>query len=107
MIDKIKAFVDGLTSPWLIFIAASVGLGIYLVFARFFSKLWVGLTLLVLTTGFFVVSTFDANFRKIVTAPDNVPIVGTIFLVGFFTWFAIRKGVLNDERMAKGQPTFE
>ncbi len=105
--DKIKAFINGLTSPALIFIVASIGLGLYLTFARFFSKRWVGILMFFLLAGFFIVSSFDPNFRKIVTTPDNVPIVGTIFLVGFFTWFAIRKGVANDMRMEKGQPTFE
>ena len=105
--DKIKAVIDGLTSPSLIFIVASIGLGAYLAFARFFSKLWMGIFLLVLVTGFFIASSFDANFRKVVTTPDNVPIVGTIFLVGFFTWFAIRKAVQNDVQTEKGQPTFE
>ena len=31
------------------------------------------------------------NFRLIVTKPDNVPIVGLIFLLVFFTWYSIAK----------------
>ena len=31
---------------------------------------------------FFIFGTFDPNFRLIVTKPDNVPIVGLIFLLG-------------------------
>jgi hypothetical protein len=49
----------------------------------------------------------DPNFRLIVTKEDNVPIVLLIFTVGFFTWLAFRKGVLNDERLAKGEPPAE
>ena len=41
---------------------------------------------------FFVFGTFDPNFRLIVTKPDNVPIVGLIFLLVFFTWYSIREG---------------
>jgi hypothetical protein len=51
---------------------------------------------------FFAVGTFDPNFRLIVTKPDNVPIVGLIFLLVFFVWYSIREGVLNDRRIAAG-----
>src|SRR6202022_2044950 len=56
---------------------------------------------------FFVFGTFDPNFRLIVTKPDNVPIVGLIFLLVFFVWFSIREGVLNDRRIAAGQGPVE
>ena len=56
---------------------------------------------------FFVLGSFDPNFRLIVTKPDNVPIVGLIFLLVFFVWFSIREGVLNDRRIAAGQGPIE
>ena len=56
---------------------------------------------------FFVFGTFDPNFRLIVTKPDNVPIVGLIFLLVFFVWYSIREGVLNDRRIAAGQGPIE
>jgi hypothetical protein len=31
------------------------------------------------------------NFRQIVTKPDNVPIVGLIFLLVFFVWYSIAR----------------
>ena len=37
---------------------------------------------------YFGLSMTDFDFRDIVTKPDNVPIVGLIVLVGFFTWLA-------------------
>src|SRR5262249_31254882 len=49
----------------------------------------------------------DPNFREIITKEDNVPIVLLIFSVGFFTWLAFRKGVLNDARLARGEPPLE
>ena len=49
---------------------------------------------------FFVFGLFDPNFRLIVTKPDNVPIVGLIFLLVFFTWYSMREAVLNDRRIA-------
>jgi hypothetical protein len=42
-----------------------------------------------------------------VTKPDNVPIVGMLFLVPFFTWFAMREAVRNDDRLARGQQVVE
>src|SRR5438067_1168742 len=56
---------------------------------------------------FFIFGTFDPNFRLIVTKPDNVPIVGLIFLLVFFVWYSIREGVLNDRRIAAGQGPIE
>src|SRR6266567_259089 len=49
----------------------------------------------------------DPEFRKIITKPDNVPIPLLIYSVGFFTWLALRRGVLNDERMARNEPPLE
>jgi hypothetical protein len=56
---------------------------------------------------FFIFGTFDPNFRLIVTKPDNVPIVGLIFLLVFFVWYSIREAVLNDRRIAAGQGPVE
>jgi len=56
---------------------------------------------------FFVFGVFDPNFRLIVTKPDNVPIVGLIFLLVFFTWYSMREAVLNDRRIAAGQGPIE
>lgn len=44
----------------------------------------------------------DANFRLIVLKPDNVPIVGLIFLVAFFLWLSLTQAKENDDAIAKG-----
>ncbi len=49
----------------------------------------------------------DPDFVAIVAKPDNVPIVGLIFLLGFFTWLSARKAVLNDQRLAQSLPPME
>ncbi len=105
--ESFKVFIDHFTTPYLIFTLAAIGLLLYLHFARFFSRRSVGFAMLGALVAFFIFSSLDTNFRKIVSTPDNVPIVGTIFLVGFFTWFALKKGVENDMRTEKGEPTFE
>lgn len=51
---------------------------------------------------FFLFGLTDVNFRKIVTKADNVPIVGLLFLVVFFLWFALKQGWENDARIAQG-----
>jgi len=56
---------------------------------------------------FFLVSLFDYDFRLIVTKPDNVPIVGMLFLIPFFTWFSMREAVRNDRRTSEGKPLTE
>lgn len=60
---------------------------------------WVMFNLTLLLMG---VSMTDPNFAAIVTKPDNVPIVGLIFLLGFFTWLATYRAVINDDRIAQG-----
>jgi hypothetical protein len=74
---------------------------------RFFVKpmvAWAGLNLALLAMGF---SMTDPNFAAIVTKPDNVPIVGLVFLLGFFTWLGAYKAVQNDDRAAQGLEPLE
>lgn len=49
----------------------------------------------------------DYNFFANVSRPDNIPIPMLIYSVGFFTWLAMRRAVINDERMDKGEPPLE
>ena len=65
---------------------------------------WSGLNLALVLMG---LSMVDPNFAAIVTKPDNVPIVGLVFLLGFFTWLATSKAVENDERLKQGLPPLE
>ena len=65
---------------------------------------WIIFNLALLFVGF---SMTDYNFAQIVTKPDNVPIVGMIFLLGFFTWLATYQAVQNDERDKLGLEPLE
>ena len=56
---------------------------------------------------FLGLSYFDPDFQDIVTKPDNVPIVGMLFLVPFFTWFSLREAVRNDQRLDQSKPLIE
>jgi len=57
--------------------------------------------------GFFVYAFPDPNFNQIVTKGDNIPIVGMLASVIFFTWLSLRRAVINDERTKKGEATLE
>jgi len=43
------------------------------------------------------------NFLEIVSKPDNIPIVGMLLLVLFFTWVGMRQAFRNDKRIEEGR----
>jgi hypothetical protein len=43
------------------------------------------------------------QFIDILTKPDNIPIVGMLFLVLFFTWIALKQGLRNDQLLEEGR----
>lgn len=43
------------------------------------------------------------NFLEIVTKPDNIPIVGMLILVIFFTWLGLRQALTNDKLIEEGR----
>ncbi len=66
-----------------------------------------GIVLFAALGGGIGLSYLDPNFAAVATLPDNVPIVGMIFLVGFFFWYAMHRAYENDRRVAAGMPTVE
>ncbi len=54
-----------------------------------------------------ILAMFNDHFRDISTKSDNVPIFIMVFGVGFFTWLSFRQAVVNDRRLAQGQPPVE
>jgi hypothetical protein len=103
----IKGFFNALADPRLFFILAVLSL-VLLVWKR--EKIVptsVGYGLMGVLTLFFIFGIFDPNFKLIIGKPDNVPIVGLIFLLVFFVWYGMREGVLNDRRIAAGKGPIE
>jgi len=43
------------------------------------------------------------NFLEIVTKPDNIPILGMLLLILFFTWIGIRQAFRNDKLIEEGK----
>ncbi len=103
----LKGLVDTLADPRLFFLLA--GSGLFLMIwqrERLVSNAF-GYGAIGMLAAFFAVGSFDPNFRLIVTKPDNVPIVGLIFLLVFFVWYSLREAVLNDHRIVAGQGPIE
>jgi len=103
----IRSGIDSVSGPTTFFIAATLGFIAMLVFRRTLANGVVAWGLVNAFLLFFGLSMTDYDFREIVTKPDNVPIVGLIVLVGFFTWVGLRRAVINDARMELGLPNLE
>ena len=58
---------------------------------------------LVLSLVFLGVSLCDPQFAAVALAPDNIPIVAMLYLLGFFTWLATAQAVENDRRLRAGR----
>src|SRR5437867_817301 len=103
----IKGLINAVADPRLFFLLAAAALVVVVWKRQVVASNAVGYGVLGLLAVFFAFGTFDPNFRLIVTKPDNVPIVGLIFLLVFFVWYSVREGVLNDRRIAAGQGPIE
>lgn len=103
----VKDLLDHVMTPTWYMLGTAATLLVVFVARRFFVKpavAWTGLNLALLFLGF---SLTDPNFAAIVAKPDNVPIVGMLLLLGYFTWLGAAQAVKNDERAARGEPPLE
>lgn len=105
--EAIKELINSFSSPVLIFSLATGFLFLYLSFPKQLTSPLPSILMAAGTIVFFAFGLTDKQFRTIVTTPDNVPIVGMLFIMMYFTWYALRKAVLNDERLAEGKPPIE
>jgi hypothetical protein len=103
----LKGIINALADPRLFFILVASSLVLLVWKRERFASSAFGYGLLGFLAVFFAFGSFDPNFKLIVTKPDNVPIVGLIFLLIFFVWFSMREAVLNDRRIAAGQGPLE
>jgi hypothetical protein len=103
----LRRFINFLMNPTTYTILSIVFLGILYVTRRWWTRPLVAWILFNASLLFLGYSMTDWNFAQIVTKPDNVPIVGLIFLLGFFTWLATYRAVQNDERAKQGLEPLE
>jgi hypothetical protein len=121
VLDALKHAVNWLSEPSRFFII-TVALFLALIFPGEVGPAWlrritrplaavytpkVGAIVFAVLGGLFAISCLDPNFALIVGKPDNVPIAGMIFLVGFFVWFGLQQGRLNDRQAEAAQPIVE
>jgi hypothetical protein len=103
----VRDLINYAMSPTWYTVGSFVLLAILYLGRRFFVKpmvAWIMLNLAMLLMG---LSMTDWNFAQIVMKPDNVPIVGLLFLLGFFTWLSAYQAVQNDDRALVGLEPLE
>ena len=105
--EFIKDFINFLTIPQILITLASILLFVGVRYRKLFFSDKAALILFPSMVVFLLVSMLDEDFLLIVTKPDNVPIVGMLFLIPFFTWFSMREGIRNDDRKEAGEPVVE
>ena len=103
----VKEFVNKASGPVVLIVGSLVAMTVLFVFREFFAKPAVAWTIFNLSLLAMGLSMTDPNFFAIGGKPDNVPIVGLVFLLGYFTWLATNKAVINDNRLAQGLPPAE
>ena len=106
LINFVKSVINFLSAPQYLVTAMLVLLMIGIRWRPLWTRTGGIVLFLALTLGI-ALSYLDPNFAAVATLPDNVPIVGMIFLVGFFFWYAMYQAYENDRRIAAGLPTNE
>lgn len=107
MAIAIKEFFNHISSPVALYTLTGLLLFAFVTFPKQLTSPKASIPFAGLALLFFFFGLSDDHFREIVSAPDNVPIVGMFFIMIYFTWYAMRKAVINDERMAQGKPPKE
>jgi len=100
-------FINSLFSPVTYFTVSVIGFWAMIHYREKWSEPKFALKILGAVLVALGLAMFDDHFREISTLPDNVPIFIMVFSVGFFTWFSFRQAVVNDRRIAQGQPPTE
>ena len=94
-------------NPVSYFVMSCAGLAIGLYFRKIITEPIVAWGMLQFSLLFGGWAMTHPDFQAIITKPDNVPIVLLIYSVGFTTWLGMRQAVINDERLARGEPPME
>lgn len=103
----LKDLVNAVCQPHWFLILSVIGLAVFLIGYRTFTRPSVAIPGAILLTMAFLASCMDPNFLLIVQKADNVPIVIMMFTVGFFLWLAFRQAAVNDQAIEEGKPLIE
>lgn len=104
---SLRNLVNTLSGPVNYTAGTTALLAVLFVYRRFFVRPMVAWTVFNVALVAMGMAMADENFASIVMKPDNVPIVGLVFLLAFFTWVATKQAVVNDDRIARGLPPVE
>jgi hypothetical protein len=104
---SLQSGINYIMNPTMYSVGSLVMLLILFIFRKFFVQPWVAWALLNLSLLVMGMSMTNTSFAAIVMKPDNVPIVGMVFLLGFFTWLGAWQAVQNDDRARQGLPPLE
>ena len=105
--QSLRAGINRLMNPTIYTLGSLVLVTLAFLLRRILVIPWIAWAMLNLSMLLMGLSLTDQNFAAIVTKPDNVPIVGLVFLLGFFTWLSASKAVANDDRMRQGLEPLE
>ena len=104
---SVRTLVNALSGPVLYSLGTVALFTVLFIFRKFFVQPVVAWSIFNGALVLMGLSMADENFARIVMKPDNVPIVGLVFMLAFFTWVATKQAVVNDERIARGEPPME
>jgi hypothetical protein len=105
--ETLADWVNWGTNAVTYFVLSSVGFILLLIFRKTLTSppvAWGVMDLILLAFGWAMT---NPDFRAIVAKEDNVPIVMLLASVGFFTWLALHRAVLNDDLISAGKPPLE
>jgi hypothetical protein len=105
--ESVTYWVDWATNAVTYFVLSTVVFIAVIVFRKELTAPPVAWGLLNLSLLAFGWAMTNEDFRSIVAKEDNVPIVMLLAAVGFFTWLALRRAVVNDDLIAAGKPPME
>lgn len=103
----VKQLINALSGPVTLTVGSLVGMAVLYVARRQWTHPPVAWLLWNASLLFLGLAMADDNFFLIVGKGDNVPIVGLVFLLGYFNWLATYKAVINDDRRRQGLPPVE
>jgi hypothetical protein len=91
------------------FVMSVIAFILFLRFRKFLTRPAVAWAILMLFLLFGGWAMTDPHFggQDVMGKADNVPIPLLIFSVGICTWLGFRQAVINDERLARGEPPLE
>jgi hypothetical protein len=105
--ESLANWVDWATNAVTYFVLSTVAFVAVIIFRKELTSpavAWGQMDVVLLAFGWAMT---NPDFRSIIAKEDNVPIVMLLAAVGFFTWLALRRAVLNDDLIASGKPPLE